>query len=373
VTYRKGLVFAAGVVLLVQVFGPAVQESLANFNSTSANASNSMSAARIFAGSRSMSAWSLQDVSSGTAANKSDPVSFAGDSLTDRSNGSIASGSNVYFEFTMSSPLPAGFSVSSPQFNFPLASQGGPGAGNGCFWFEVRSGASVIGTHGSYASAAGGSNKGTLATFSTAIPEVTTTDLANGIVIRAYAWETAGKKVDVDLATVTGSTPYGTFTQYETSATDTSSGSVTTTWSLNSVDAVTFTSAGAFPTAATTTKYLQLSFDPGVPTGAVISTATLNFVYRPSAAVSSPGLCYYVDVFQSTTLLGSHGSSSSAYSCNTSATNFVTDPIPLSEVNSAARADSLVVKIYMWGPGCGQGCPKGVVDQGQLALNYSLA
>ena len=33
--------------------------------------------------------------------------------------------------------------------------RGGAQAGNACFWFEVRSGGSVIGTHGSYASAAG--------------------------------------------------------------------------------------------------------------------------------------------------------------------------------------------------------------------------
>ena len=107
-----------------------------------------------------------------------------------------------------------------------------------------------------------------------------------------------------------------------------------------------------------------------MPSGAVISSATLNFVYKPSAAASSPGLCYYADVFQGTTLLGSHGSSSSAYSCNTSGTATSPTPISLTEVNTAAKANALVVKLYMWWAGCVSGCPKSNVDQGQLTTNY---
>jgi hypothetical protein len=226
----------------------------------------------------------------------------------------------------------------------------------------------VIGTHGSYASAVGCSTGNTLQEFDTSIPEVTTTDVMNGLVIRAYAWESAGKKVKVDLATVTGSTSYGSFTMYERQVVDTSSGTVTTPWKLASVDATIFTSASAWPTSAATTKYLKLTFDPGVPTGAVISSATLTFVYKASAATSGAGLCYYVDVFQSTTLLATHGSGSSAYSCNTSSTNYVTSTVSLPEVGSVAKANALDVKIYMWSATS----VSSNVDQGQLTISYYL-
>jgi hypothetical protein len=177
--------------------------------------------------------------------------------------------------------------------------------------------------------------------------------------------------VKVDLATVTGSTSYGSFTSYERQVVD-SSGSLTTPWLLATVDATVSTSAAAWPSSATAADYLKLTFNPGVPTGAVVSGATLAFAYKASATVTSPGLCYYVDVFQSTTLVASHGSSSSAYSCNTSGTSYVTDSISLPEVNTVAEANALVVKIYMWGASCGPGCPKSNVDQGQVTFNYYL-
>ena len=339
--------------LLIAGLSVAVEGTYAAFFATTSNGSNSFGSKTIFPRDRSISARDLRDASSGSEANKSDPLSYVGDALTTTSAGNMVSGSNTYLEFTMSSHLPAGRSVTGAQFKFSLASQGGPGSGNACFWFEVRSGGSVIGTHGSYASSIGCSSGNTLAEFDTSISEVSTTDIANGLVVRAYAWETSGaKKVKVDLATVTGTTASTSFTSYEQQLVDTSSGTVTTPWLLSSVDAVIHTSASAWPAAAATTKYLKLTFDPAVPSGAVISSATLNFVYKPSAAASSPGLCYYADVFQGTTLLGSHGSSSSAYSCNTSGTVYVTDAISLTEVNTAAKANALVVKLYMWWAGC---------------------
>jgi hypothetical protein len=353
-------VVAVGVALTVGV-------TYAAFSSSTTNPSSSFGAKRIFPANRSLAAQDLRDASSGAEANKFDPFSFAADSLTTASSGNVASGSNAYFEFTLGSQLPAGLSVSAVTFKFSLASNGGVGSGNGCFWFDVRSGGSVIGTHGSYASSIGCSTTTTLKEFDTSIPEVTTTDQMNGLVIRAYAWDTGGKKVKVDLATVTGSTSYVSFTSYERQVVD-SSGSLTTPWSPASVDATIFTSASNWPATAATTKYLKLTFDPGVPTGAVISTAALTFVYKASAGTSGAGLCYYVDVFQGTTLLATHGSGSSAYSCNTSSTNYVTSTVSLTEVDSAAKADALDVKIYMWSASA----LKTNVDQGQLTVNYYL-
>ena len=152
----------------------------------------------------------------------------------------------------MNSGRPGGLSVSSAVFNFRLASGGGAQAGNACFWFEVRSGGSVIGTHGSYASPAGCSAGTTQTTISTAIPEVTSTDQANGLVVRAYPWETGTKTkvVNVDLATVTGSTPYNAFTAYETQWVDDTSGTpATAPWFAATVDGTTYTDATNWPAA----------------------------------------------------------------------------------------------------------------------------
>jgi hypothetical protein len=339
----------------------------AAFSSATSTPSNAFGTKRIFPANRSLAAVDLRDASSGTEANKSDPFSFAGDSLTTASSGNMATGSNAYFEFTLGSQLPAGLTASSVTFKFSFASNGGVGSGNGCFWFDVRSGASVIGTHGSYASNLGCSTTTTLKEVDTSLPEVTTTDQLNGLVIRAYTWDTNGKRVKVDLATVTGSTAYGTFTSYERQVVD-SSGSLTTPWALSSVDATIFTNASSWGTAAATTKYLKLTFDPGVPSGAVVSSATVTFVYKASATTSGAGLCLYADALQGTTLLASHGSSSSPYSCNTSSTNYVTSTISLPEVNTVPEANALVVKVYMWSATT----LKTNVDQGQLTLNYYL-
>ena len=104
----------------------------------------------------------------------------------------------------------------------------------------------MIGTHGSYAGAAGCSTGTTQTTFSTAIPEVTSTDQVNGLVVRVYPWETGTKTkvINVDLATVSGSTPYAAFTAYEIQSVDDTSGTpATTPWSLATVDATAYTAA----------------------------------------------------------------------------------------------------------------------------------
>jgi hypothetical protein len=351
----------------------------ATFNAATNNPGTSVAAARIFPANRSLSPRDVRDASNGAEANKSDPLSFA-DAIVDTTATGINSGTNRYAEFTMNSARPAGISVSGAQFNFRLASKGGPGSGNACFWFDVRSGASVIGTHGSYASSVGCSTGNTQATFSTALPEVTTTDQVNGLVIRAYVWETAAKQVNVDMATVTGATPYTpSFTAYEHQAADGTSGTlVSAVWSLATPDTSLYTSAGTWISGAPSpTEYLKFTFDPSVPTGSTLASATFTHVWHPVSAVTNGGtLCYYFETLDGTTSLANHGSGASPVSCNALASN-VTDTVSLPEVNTASRASNLVIKVYYWGsPQCGgagkPGCVKTVTDQAQLTLNYSL-
>jgi hypothetical protein len=349
------------------------------FSQTTSNSSDVVTAARIFPGSRSTAAFDLRDAGSGSEVNKSEPSAFA-DAIVDRSSTGIGSGTNRYLDYTLNSVRPASVSVTSAQFNYRLASKGGPGSGNACFWFEVRVGGSVIGTHGSYASAIGCSSGNTQATFSTSLPEVTSTDQLNGVVVRVYVWETGSKQVDVDMATVSGSTAFAaSYTSYATQITDDTSGTpATTVWALTGADSTTYTSASNWPSAApVSTKYLKLTFDPSVPTGSVITSVTLTDAWQPSAAVTNSGtLCYYAEVFNGATSLATHGSSGTPYSCNALASN-VTDNISLPEVDSAAKANNLVIKLYYWlSPLCGgagnPGCVKSVTNRATVAFNYYL-
>ena len=355
--------------------------AFAAFNSAATGGPMAVSTKRIFPGPRTASAWDLRDASSGSEANKSDPLSYA-DAIVQTTSTAIASGTNRYLEYTFSSARPGGLSVSSMQFNFRLASAGGALSGNGCFYFDVRSGGSTLATHGSYASPVGCSTGTTQTTFSTSISEVSSTDQVNGLVVRVYPWETGltTKKVTVDMATVTGATAYGSFTAYETQAVDDTSGTPSTlAWSLATADSTTYTDATNWPSATpTTTKYLKLTFDPAIPTGAVITSVTLANAWRASANVTNGGtLCYYLESFNGSTSLGTHGSGSSAQNCNASGTNNVSDSVPLSEVNTVTKADNLVIKLYYWlSPLCGgggnPGCVKSVTDQAQVTFNYYL-
>jgi len=327
-----------------------------------------------------VAAQDVRDASSGAESNKSDALSFA-DAVVTPTSTAIASGTNRYLDFTFNSGRPGGLSVSSPLFNLRLASGGGAQAGNACFWFEVRSGATVIGTHGSYASAAGCSTGTTQTTISTAIAEVTSTDQLNGVVVRVYPWETGTKTkvVNVDLATVSGSTPYSAFTAYETQFVDDTSGApATASWFAATVDGTAYTDATAWPAAASTTRYLKLTFDPGVPAGSVVTSVSLKNVWRASAAVTNGGtLCYYLETFNGATSLATHGSAASPQGCTASGTVFSTDTIPLAEVNDATKANNLVIKLYYWiSPTCGGAgnpvCIKSVTDQAEATFTYYL-
>jgi hypothetical protein len=354
--------------------------SLAGLSSLASGGPETFVTKRIFPGPRALAAQDVRDASGGAETNKSNAFSYADAVITPTST-AIASGTNLYLDFTMNSGRPGGLSVSSPVFSFRLASAGGAQAGNACFWFQVRSGGSVIGTHGSYAAAAGCSTGTTQTTISTAIPEVTSTDQVNGLVVRVYPWETGGKTkvVNVDLATVSGSTPYSAFTAYETQWVDDTSGTpATAPWLVAAVDGTTYTDATAWTGAASTTRYLKLGFDPGVPAGSVVTAVSLKNVWHAATAVTNGGtLCYYLETFNGATSLANHGSAASPQGCTASGTVFSSDTIPLPEVNDATKANNLVIKLYYWvSPTCGGGgnptCVKSVTDQAEATFTYYL-
>ena len=147
-------------------------------------------------------------------------------------------------------------------------------------------------------------------------PEVTSTDQVNGLVVRVYPWETGTKTktVDVDTATVSGSTPYAA------SPPTRSSPSTTRAVRRRRLPGRSRPSTQRRPTpAASNWPSGRLGGDE-VPQADVRASssrpapsspaATLTNVWRASAAVTNGGtLCYYLETFNGATSLGTHGSS----------------------------------------------------------------
>src|SRR5256714_4494957 len=212
-------------------------------------------------------AWDLRDASSGIESNQSAASAFVDTRTFATGVWPTAFNTNNYLEFDQNAPLPSGFTVTGGTFTFNFAA--GASGDTACFWFEVRraSTGAVVGTHGGSASPVGCVTGTTLQSFSTAISELNTTDLANDNRIRVYARESAGKSITVEQGVVTGSTPMASFTLYPTSYTDASTGTpATTTWTLTGSGGSTFTTGSNWASAFSSTRYLKVTFPSYIPT-----------------------------------------------------------------------------------------------------------
>ena len=94
---RWGAVVGSALAAFVVVSG-----ALAGFTSLTTGGAQTIVTKRIFLGPRSLAAQDLRDASSGAETNKSDAYSYADGTVATTST-AIASGTNNYVEFTMSS------------------------------------------------------------------------------------------------------------------------------------------------------------------------------------------------------------------------------------------------------------------------------
>lgn len=294
------------------------------------------------------SVWSLGDASAGAAeANTSAQPAFAdGRTFATGLWPTVFNNSN-YVDFDSNDSLPAGFAVTGGSFNFRYAAAA---AGEtACFWFDVRhaSDNSFIAQHGSAASPVGCVTGTTAQTFTTNLSELSTTDIANDSRIRVYGRESAGKAFTVDLATVSGSSQSTPFTLYTESYTDAAAGVATIyPWSLSGSAGAAYTTSGSWANTFSTTRYFKQTFPSYLPSSATVTGATLKEAYK--STTSGRTVCWYFETYTtgSSTPLATHGTSTAPYACNTT-TAYVTDTVPLAEVNTPAKANGLIVKIYM--------------------------
>ena len=102
-----------------------------------------------------------------------------------------------------------------------------------------------------------------------------------------------------------------------------------------------------------------------MPTGAVVSGTSLSFAYKSAQAGDTA--CWYLEVDNGTTPIGTHGSTVTPISCNATS-SFVTDPVTLTEVDTPAEANNLTLKVFMKD----SGAKKTLIDLARVTLTYYL-
>lgn len=317
------------------------------------------------------SAYDWRDASAGGAeANQSQQLAFASDARTVTTGSWPATFSTSrYLDVNLNSPLRGASQVASGTINVRLASNTST---NACFYVEARKASdnSVVATYGSSGSPFCTTSGSTQTNFSIPIGAATTGAIANDLRFRIYGrTNTLGGAWTLDQVSLSVTGGDGSFTLYPNAYSDASTGTaIAVPWSLALDDNSFYNNAatGNWQTAYSATRYLKATFPAYVPSGATVQSVTLTHVYRPLSA--SRQVCHRVEVLNGAMVIGTHGSTTSGFSCNSNSTTDLTDSIALPEVNTVAEANSLAVRLHMWRSAAGT--TQSRTDQIRLSISY---
>jgi hypothetical protein len=341
--------------------------ALASFTSTGSVGATYVTK-RVFLGVRSAWPWDVRDASGGAAeTNSSDVLSYTDTLMATTKSWSTTFATTRFDDFDFSGGLPAGVPVTSATFNFTFVPSRTP-QDNACFYIDVRRASTnaLLGTHGSSGTPSGCANGAQLAATVDVSAEVTNTDIANDLRIRVYANNSTSRPIKIELATVTITTPYATATLREQRWDDEANAvAAATLWPFPATDGTGYTTVGNFATTFSTTRYVKFTPSAAVPTGATIANAQVQLAYK--SATAGDQTCWYFEVYNGATLIGTHGSSATPVSCN-STTSYVTDTVSVPEVNTSTIANAVVLRVYMKN----SGSRKASFDLVQLDVNYYL-
>lgn len=358
---RWGVAVGAAVAMFV-----TTSAALAAFSSLDSNGAT-LSTKRIFAGVRSAWPSDVRDASGGAAeTNSSDVLSYADGLTVTTKNWSSAFAATRFDDFDFSGGRPAAVPVTSATFNFTFA----PSRSNddACFYVEVRRASTnaLLGTHGSSGSPSACSTGSTVAATVSVSSEVTNTDIANDLRIRVYANNSTNRPLKIDLASVSITTPWFTTTLFEKRWDDEANAAAAVVlWPFVATDGTAYTTVGNLATAFNAARYLKFTPNQAVPAGAAISSAQVQFAYK--SATNGDTTCWYFEVYDGATLIGTHGSSGTPVSCNAT-TSYVTNTVSIPEVDTVAEANSLVLKAYLRN----SGSRKASIELVQVDLSYYL-
>jgi hypothetical protein len=359
---RWGVAVGAAVAMFV-----TTSAALAAFSSLASNGAT-LSTKRIFPGVRSAWPSDVRDASGGGAeTNSSDALSYADGRTLTTKNWSTAFSATRFDDFDFAGGRPAAVAVSSATFNFTFT----PSRSNddACFYVEARRASTnaLLGTYGSSGSPSACANSGATVSATVDVSSaVTSTDIANDLRLRVYANNSTNRAIKIDLASVSVTTPWFTTTLFEKRWDDEANAASTVTlWPMVATDGTAYTSVGNFATTFNAARYLKFTPNETVPAGAVITSAQVQFAYKSNT--NGDTTCWYLEVYNGATLIGTHGSSGTPLSCNAT-TGYVTDTVPIAEVNTVTQANSLVLKAYMRN----SGSRKASIELVQVDLSYYL-
>ena len=336
--------------------------------SASTSTSASVTAKRIFTGTRTWEARDLRDASSGSEVDSSETMSFSDAKILTTSNWANAFAANRYYDYNYSSNLPAGVPVANMTFALQFASNNG--TNSACIYIEVRrySTDALVETVPSNAPTSNAGCVTAEATVSVALAGVTTSDVANDLRIRVFGRESGARGTKVNRAVVTGTVYGSAFTMYPyywDDRADTSS--ALGGWALTvDNDTAVFANATNWPTTFAGTKYLKFTFPSTmVPAGATVTGATFNYSVR--GATAGDNICYYFEVYSGASLVTTKGSSGSPICSNAATYTQVNTAIP--EINTAALANGAIVKMFVKDTTATR---KSNTELASLSVTYSL-
>jgi len=330
----------------VAVVPGLVGNAVATFTASTTVSGNTISAGTVFPQTMSTAPYANANAAAGSGETDITPGLAAADGITYASHTwGTSFNSSRYIDVKYNSPLLTGRTTSGVQFNFSFESENPSGTSSLCVYFEIRraSTGAVLGTRGSSGSPFGCQNGTSFNSTATSLPEVTSSDIADDLMIRIYAKESTNYGIKIDLATVSGTADAAFTLQYWRIFDSANLGNVATFDALlvNDADGRFLTVSG-WGTSFAGSQYVTWSFPTYVPSTAAITAFTFTHSFR----AGGPGTaCMYFEVYSGATLLATHGSTSSPY-CTSSTTTFRTDTFPLPEVNTPAKAANLVIKMY---------------------------
>src|SRR5215208_1089010 len=199
---RLRALLAAAVAVMAVACGTGA--TLAAFSDTTVNGANTMTAKRIFPGVRATTGWTVADVADGSASDASDLTTVTDGQYLSAGNWSTAYSATRYLTFDYMGTQPAGLAVSSPMLRLDMSAAA---AGSTlCFYFDVirTSTGAVLASHGNSTTPAGCVTGTVITAVNTALPEITTTDVANDVTVKIWAKDSGGKPVRIDRTAVTG-------------------------------------------------------------------------------------------------------------------------------------------------------------------------
>ena len=337
-----------GLLCLGALIGVGPGRTFAAFVSSTDTQGSSFSASRIFSGTRSTSAWDVRDAADGSESNESNVRAFADAVHYRTKNWTNSWASDRYLEFEMNSPLAAGLSISNPSLDVTFADEDDNTGNTFCYYFEVRrtSTGALLGTYGSTGAPIACEARRTWQSVSTPISVVPDTDTANDLTIRLFGNHSGGgKAARIDSVNVGGtlySNPFSLYAHRFVDAADTVA--ATTRWGpAVAGDGTSYQTVGNWSNNFAANRYLKFTFPAYVPGAGDVTAASIDHWYK--STTSGDTTCWYLEVYDGSTLIATKGSSTTPISCN-GTTAAVADNVAIPEVNTPSEANNVVIRVY---------------------------